>query len=78
MSNFQTESLTRDSLVLVSKHDPIIEQRTIASGTAAMTRGATLGEITATGKLQDYDTGETNGAEDARHDFVGRCRRKRC
>jgi len=41
------------------------ETVTIVSGTAALVAGAVLGKITATGKYQDYDAGESNGAETA-------------
>jgi hypothetical protein len=41
------------------------ETVTIVSGTAALGAGAVLGKITASGKYQDYDAGESNGAETA-------------
>lgn len=54
------------TLLLVDKHAPVIQEITIVSGTAALLKGATVGKITTGGKYQDYDTGETNGAEVAR------------
>jgi hypothetical protein len=41
------------------------ETVTMVSGTAALVAGAVLGKVTASGKYQDYDQAESNGAETA-------------
>lgn len=60
-----TSSFAHDALVAGSGQDQVTQSATLVSGTVALTRGALLGQITATGKYTVYAGGAGDGSEDA-------------
>jgi hypothetical protein len=58
-----TSTFAHDNLVAGSK-DQVTQSATLVSGTVALTRGALLGQITATGKYTVFAAGAADGSED--------------
>lgn len=61
-----TSATSQPDKLYAGDHPPVVIPVVIVSGAGALTRGTVLGRITASGKYDAYDDGDSDGTEVAR------------